>query len=95
MSWAHARPDGVHLTIRVVPRAARDAIQGVHDDMLKIRLRAPPVDNKANEALVCFLAEKLDLPRGRVRLVAGAAGRTKQVVVSGLDPGDLARRLGI
>ncbi|MBU1693304.1 MAG: DUF167 domain-containing protein [Verrucomicrobia bacterium] len=81
--------------MRVVPRAARDAIQGVHDGMLKVRLQAPPVNNKANEALVCFLAEKLDLPRARVRLTAGAAGRTKQVFVSGLDGREIARRLGV
>ena len=94
MSWAEARPGGVLLTIRVVPRAARDEIQGFHGDALKVRLHAPPVDNKANEALVRFLAERLDLSRNQVRLIAGATGRTKQVVVVGLEEKEVRRRLG-
>ena len=95
MSWVRSGHDGACLSLRVVPRADRDAVQGVQGNALKIRLRAPPVDNKANEALVQFLAGQLDVPRRCVRLVAGAAGRNKQVLVSGLDEQEIARRLGL
>jgi uncharacterized protein (TIGR00251 family) len=95
VSWVRAGPDGVRLTIRVVPRADRDTVQGVQGDALKIRLQAPPVENKANEALVRFLSEQLDLPRHGIRLVSGATGRNKQVLVSGLEENEIAQRLGI
>lgn len=95
MSWAEPAPGGVRLHLRIVPRADRNAVQGVQGDALKIRLQAPPVDNKANEALVRFLADQLDLPRHRLRLAAGAAGRNKQVVVAGLEKNEIARRLGV
>lgn len=93
MSWAQPAAGGTRLTLRVVPRADRDAVQGVQGDALKIRLRAPPVDNKANAALIEFLAERLALPRSRIRLLSGATGRNKQVLVSGLGEAEVARRL--
>lgn len=95
MSWAQTAADGTRLALRVVPRADRDAVQGVHGDALKIRLQAPPVDSKANEALVLFLAEQLGLPRSRIRLLSGATGRNKQVLVSGLSGPEIAARLGV
>ncbi|HOW97630.1 MAG TPA: DUF167 domain-containing protein [Kiritimatiellia bacterium] len=93
MTWAQAAPGGARLVLRIVPRADRNAVQGLHGDALKIRLQAPPVDNKANEALVEFLAGRLSLPRHSIRLVAGASGRNKQVLVTGLEPGEIVRRL--
>lgn len=93
MSWVRSAPDGARLAIRVVPRADHDAIRGVQGETLKIRLCAPPVDNQANEALVRFLAEALDWPRRRIRLVAGARGRLKEVEVAGLAPEQVTARL--
>ena len=75
MNWVRTGPDGVRLSLRIIPRADRNAVQGIQGDALKIRLQAPPVDNKANEALVRFLAERLDLPNARIRLLGGATGR--------------------
>jgi len=60
-----------------------------------VRLTAPPVDGAANEALVRFLAEQLDVPRSAVRLDAGATGRSKLVTVEGIDVETAARRLGL
>ena len=54
--------------------------------MLRARVAAPPVEGAANQALLRLLAEELDVPRRDVRLVAGAASRTKLVVVDGIDP---------
>ncbi|MBP7830900.1 MAG: DUF167 domain-containing protein [Kiritimatiellae bacterium] len=93
MNWAQPAPGGTRLTLRIVPRADRDAVQGVQGEALKIRLRAPPVDNKANAALIEFLADRLVLPRSRIRLLSGASGRNKLVLVSGMDAAEIARRL--
>jgi uncharacterized protein (TIGR00251 family) len=87
--------DGIRLQVRVQPRAARTEIVGEHGGALKIRIAAPPVDGAANEALIRFLANRLAVPRSAVEVVAGTAGRSKVVLVSGIDPSDAAARLGL
>jgi uncharacterized protein (TIGR00251 family) len=74
----------VSFYVQVQPRASRDAIAGEHGDALKIRLTAPPVDDRANEALERLLAERLNVPRAAVRIVAGETSRRKRVVVAGV-----------
>ena len=85
MSWLSDTPTGAVLNLRIVPRAAKNAIQGEHGDALKIRLCAPPVDGAANAALMDFLAETFSLPRARVQLLAGATSRSKRVLLAGLS----------
>jgi uncharacterized protein len=75
---------GVSFYVQVQPRASRDAIAGEQADALKIRLTAPPLDDRANEALLRLLAERLNVPRAAVRIVAGAKSRRKRVVVAGV-----------
>ena len=58
--------DGCTLSVRLHPGARKNGVTGVHADALKIALTAPPVDGKANEALIAFLAEALRLPRARI-----------------------------
>lgn len=84
MSKPWLRPDGDNslLAVHVQPGAKRTEIVGEHGDALKIRLAAPPVDGKANEALLAFLAEKLEIGRRQVELKAGATSRRKSVAVS-------------
>jgi uncharacterized protein (TIGR00251 family) len=77
-------PGGVTFYVQVQPRARRDAIEGEHADALKIRLTAPPMDDRANKALVQLLAERLNVPRAAVRIVAGEKSRRKRVVVAGV-----------
>ena len=84
MSWLTDTPDGAVLSLRIVPRAAKNAIQGEHGDALKVRLCAPPVDGAANAALIEFLADAFDLPRARVQLLSGATSRNKRVLLAGL-----------
>ena len=75
------RPGAVRFEVRVQPRAARDELAGEHAGALRVHLRAPPVDGAANEALVVFLAGQLGVPRRSVRLVSGAASRTKVIEI--------------
>lgn len=77
------RGGAIAFAVRVTPRASRDAIEGAYQGALKVRLTAPPVDDRANEALIDLLAERLNVPKSAVRIVAGAKSRTKQVEVAG------------
>jgi uncharacterized protein len=72
------------FAVHVVPRAARTEVVGRHGDAVKIRLAAPPVDGAANEELIRFLAERLDVPRSAVTVKAGASGRRKTVAIAGV-----------
>jgi len=74
----------VSLSVRVSPRASRNAIEGEHQGALKVRLTAPPVDDRANEALRRLLAERLNVPISAVRIIAGEKSRTKRVEIGGV-----------
>ena len=76
--------DTVVFAVRVQPRASRNAVQGEWRGALKVRLTAPPVDDKANAALCVFLAEQLNIPRSAVRILAGERSRNKRVEVRGV-----------
>jgi uncharacterized protein len=82
-----AERDGtVSFTTRVQPRASRDEIIGEYRDGLKIRLTAPPIDNRANEALRKLLAARLKVPLTAVRIASGERSRTKRVEICGVTP---------
>jgi uncharacterized protein (TIGR00251 family) len=74
----------VSFAVRVQPRASRDEIAGEWLDALKIRLAAPPVDDRANEALRRLLAARLKVPLSAVRIAAGERSRTKRVEIQGV-----------
>jgi uncharacterized protein len=78
----HAAKEGVVLEVSVVPGASRTEVAGLHGDALRVRLAAPPVDGKANDALVAWLAQELQCPRRDVLLRRGHAARRKQVVLA-------------
>ena len=81
------------VTVKVHPRAKRSAVTGRLGDAWKLDLAAPPVDGKANEECIRFLAELAGVPRSRVRIVTGATGRMKAIEVEGVEQGELERRL--
>lgn len=79
--------DGVvSFAVRVQPRASRDEIAGEWEGALRVRLQAPPVDDRANEALIEFLARILKISRSAVRILSGERSRTKRVELSGVMP---------
>ncbi len=86
-------PGGVRLTVQIQPRASRTEVVGLHGDALRIRLSAPPVDGAANDALVRYLAERLEVARGAITLVSGRSSRRKVVVLEGVSPDEVRRRL--
>jgi uncharacterized protein len=81
------------ITVKVHPRARRTAITGRLGEAYKLDLAAPPVDGKANEECIEFLAKLACVPRGQVRIVTGQTGRMKVVEVAGTAQEDLERRL--
>lgn len=87
--------NGIILTVKVIPRAAKTCIAGMGDDAIRIRVKAPPVDNAANEALCDFLAATLGVRRGAVTVLSGAAARTKRVQIAGIGQLEALKRLGI
>ena len=76
----------------MTPRAGADRVDGVVDGALRAHVAAPAVGGAANQSLLHLLAQELGVPRRSVRLVAGAAGRQKLVVVDGVDPDTLVAR---
>jgi hypothetical protein len=85
--------DGVTLRVRVQPRASREALGGERDGALVVRLTAPPVEGRANEALARLLGRALGVPPSAVRVVRGAAGRDKRVAVAGVSAAAALERL--
>jgi uncharacterized protein (TIGR00251 family) len=92
-SFAKDIADGCTLAVRVHPSARKNAVTGIHIDALKIVLTAPPVDGKANQALIAFLAEALHLPRARIAIIAGLSSRTKMIRITGKSAAEVAAAL--
>ena len=76
---------GVTFSVRLVPRADRDAIEGEYQTALKVRVTAPPIDNRANEAVRRLLAERLKVPLSAVKILGGEKSRNKRVQISGIS----------
>jgi uncharacterized protein (TIGR00251 family) len=93
MSLLDVRPNlergTVVLVVRVQPRASKNEIAGVLEGALKIRLQAPAVEDRANEALCAFLAELLKRPKSAVRILSGERSRSKRVEIAGVTVGEL------
>ena len=83
------------ITVKVHPRARRSAVTGRLGDAWKLDLTAPPVEGKANEECVRFLAELVGVPRARVRIVTGLTSRTKVVEIEGVTEEEFGRAAGI
>lgn len=88
------QPDGFSLRVRVIPKAHRNALAGVEDGVLVVRLVAPPVEGKANLALLEFLSERLGLRKHQLQLVSGQKARHKVVKVQGVERAALERLAG-
>lgn len=83
-SWLRTDGDDVILDLHIQPGARKTEVAGPHGDALKVRLAAPPVDGKANAALLAFIAEKIGVGRTAVKLVSGQASRVKRVRIAGV-----------
>jgi uncharacterized protein len=91
----HNSPAGATLTIKVHPRAKKNAITGEVGHALKVALTAPPVDGKANDACIEFFAKLLKVSRSSVTIAAGLSSRNKVIRVAGVTAEEVRVRLGI
>lgn len=89
------RDGGVTFAVRVIPRGSRDAIEGAYGEALKVRLMAPALENRANDALRRLLAERLNVPLAAVRIVAGEKSRTKHISIAAMTRAHLMKVLGL
>ncbi len=90
----HNGKSGSALTVRVTPRARRTEVAEVLEDgTIRIRVTAPPVEGKANAALIAFLADALEIRKSRVEIVAGEKGLDKIVSITDLSAAEVQRRL--
>lgn len=90
----HDGKKGAAIAVRLTPRASKNEIVEVlSDGTIKIHVTAPPVEGEANEALIKFLAEVLDVPKSRLEIVAGETGRDKLVSVLDMDAETAHKRI--
>ena len=89
----HDTPAGATFQVKVHPRARKNAITGVVGDALKISLTTPPVEGRANEACIAFLAKFLNVPRSSVTIAAGESSRQKLIRIAGVRAAQVAEKL--
>lgn len=85
--WVRRTADGWTLAVHVQPGAKRSGVAGLHGERLKIRIAAPALDGRANDALAAFIAERLGIGRSRITVARGDRSRDKLLAVTGdCDP---------
>lgn len=92
-AFLKSKDGGTTIAITVQPNAAKTQIKGIHGDTLKVQLQAPPVDGKANEALIRWLADTLEVKVAQIQILQGPISRKKVLFIEDLDPEAVARKL--
>lgn len=93
--WLRDDGGALVLTLHIQPAAKKTEVVGVHGDALKIRLAAPPVDGKANAALIKFIAAQLGVSKNSVTLISGDTARAKRLRVVGVDTSAVRQQLSL
>ena len=93
--WVIEKVDGVELRFLLQPRAAQSQIVGIQGDEIKVRIQAPPIEGRANEALCRFLSQEFGVPQRAVQIVSGASSRHKRVFIKGKTVGELQALLSL
>ncbi len=86
---------GVVFTAKIVPGSSRTVVAGILEDMIKIRVAAPPEKGKANQCLIAFLAKELGVKKNAIEILAGHTNPAKQVRVAGISAAQLLEGLGL
>jgi hypothetical protein len=85
----------ITLKVHLQPRATHDGVVGVHGDAIKIKVSAPSLEGKANNALTRFIAKKLGISSSQVDIIAGHRSREKLLRIAGISRGEIEKALGI
>jgi hypothetical protein len=86
---------GAQFALRVQLRSSRTALAGVLGDAIKLAITAPPVDGKANQAVVEYLAKLFSVPKSSITIVSGETGRNKLIAIRGLSAEQVRKLLGV
>ncbi|MGD9076528.1 MAG: DUF167 domain-containing protein [Desulfobacteraceae bacterium] len=81
------------IRVKVLPRSSRNQVIGKEGDVFKVNLTSPPVEGKANKALIELLAKRLRIAKGRIEIISGKSSRLKTVRISGLSLEDITQVL--
>ncbi len=93
--WANRKGDSTLLSCRVQPNSSKEGIGEIKNDALVIRLNAPAVEGKANDALIKFLSKRLGIAKSRISIIRGEKNRNKLVSVQRVSPEEIAESFGI
>jgi hypothetical protein len=88
-----ADSSGTVIKVKVIPRSSRTEVLGKENDIYRMKLTDPPVEGRANKAVIELLAEKLGVPRREIEIVSGKTGRLKTIRIRGLTAAEIARAL--
>jgi len=91
--WLRDTEDGVEITLYVQPGAKKTEIVGEFDGALKLRVLAPPVEGKANAAVLAFIAKRCGVSKSRVSLISGELNRHKRVLIQGVSAIQVTKQL--
>ena len=86
---------GAQFALRVQPRSSRTALAGLIGDAIKLAITAPPVDGKANQAVVEYLAKLFSVPKSSITILSGETGRNKLIAIRGLSAEQVRKALGV
>ncbi len=89
----HESAKGVSFAVKVQPRARKNAVSGMVGDALKVALTAPPVEGRANQAVIEFFADLFQIPRSSVTIASGVSSRNKVVRIAGMSRAAVEQRL--
>jgi len=81
------------IKVKVLPRSSRTEIAGRGNDVYRVKITDPPVEGRANQALIALLAEKLEVPKRDIEIVSGKSGRLKTIRIRGLTADEIAQAL--
>jgi uncharacterized protein len=93
--FSHSKSGNLRLSVKVKPKSSPQGVVGVHNDQLVVRISAPAVDGKANNALVAFLSKLLGIKKTKVLLVSGEKSRSKLLELTGIQLQDAREKLGL
>jgi hypothetical protein len=85
--------EGVEISLHVLPNAPKSQIVGTHNNKLKIKIKAPPVDGKANEAIVAFFSEYLGIAKSQINVDKGEKSKSKTILIRGVPLAELQSHL--
>jgi uncharacterized protein (TIGR00251 family) len=91
--WIKARGENILISVRVQPGASKDVITGIREGFLLIKLCSPPVDGRANDSLIRFVANRLNISRSSIQIIHGIKNRKKLLEVAGLSIADAEKAL--